>query len=586
MTRRRETFLALLAAGLVLALLAVFAIELSGAQAGTQARSRSAARARLREQSVLFHQQSAFAATLIDGLFETVETEVQVGAPVYGTRNVARRTLDENRGLNLYLALLGPRGKVLAHSSGFTAQARANLRASAALALVRAGRPYGLGNLLPYGKSRVIDFAVTLPTRRYGRRTLVAAFSPVLMSTWARGVLSDIRGVPGASKFLLDGDDVVLASTSPAIRAYSRVTAPSRVKALARPSGHLNGQQFDEASVSNSGWRTVLAAPDGAPVKGASGPGDWLPWAILVAFALVALVALLLAARWIRAARAVREAKSQLELVNHELAATIQMLERRADALARSNTELEQFASIASHDLQEPLRKVRTFIEQLSVTDYDRLSEQGRDYAQRANLAAARMQDLIEDLLMLSRVATHGRQFAPVDLGRITREVLEDLELQVQGSGAQVIVGGLPTISADAPQLRQLMQNLISNALKFRRQGVAPEVRIDSKTAGGTVQVTVRDNGIGFDPRYSERIFRVFERLNGRSEYPGTGIGLALCRKIAERHGGSVVADSEPGVGSTLTVTLPLSRREEGSTGPDPIEDLGPRAPRERFAHA
>jgi light-regulated signal transduction histidine kinase (bacteriophytochrome) len=168
------------------------------------------------------------------------------------------------------------------------------------------------------------------------------------------------------------------------------------------------------------------------------------------------------------------------------------------------------------------------------------------------------MQKLIEDLLKFSRVATHGRPFEEVDLAQLADEVIEDLEAQVQSSGAVVQVGALPVISADPLQMRQLLQNLISNALKFRRPDVSPEVTVAAEVRGDKVQIVVSDNGIGFEPRYSRRIFRVFERLHGRGEYPGTGIGLALCRKIAERHDGMIVADGEPGVGSTFTVTLPL----------------------------
>jgi signal transduction histidine kinase len=218
------------------------------------------------------------------------------------------------------------------------------------------------------------------------------------------------------------------------------------------------------------------------------------------------------------------------------------------------------------------------------VTDADNLSEKGHDYLRRANAAAERMQKLIEDLLRFSRVATHGRPFAPVNLRTIAEEVLSDLEAQVEQAEAVVEIGQLPTISADALQMRQLMQNLISNAIKFRRPGVVPEVKIESETEGETARITVTDNGIGFEPEYSRRIFRVFERLHGRSEYPGTGIGLALCRKIAERHGGTVVAESEPGVGSVFTVTLPLHQKEEVLIPPAPLEHDDDTAPEE--AHA
>jgi signal transduction histidine kinase len=251
-------------------------------------------------------------------------------------------------------------------------------------------------------------------------------------------------------------------------------------------------------------------------------------------------------------------ARAAEQRLNDELAA-------RAIELERSNAELEQFASIASHDLQEPLRKVTTFTQRVVTTEAEQLSERGRDYLDRANSAAARMQKLIEDLLTFSRVATHGRAFAPVDLARLTAEVLEDLETAVEQSGAAVLVGALPTIYADELQMRQLIQNLLTNALKFRREATTPEIAIDGLVRDGTAEITVSDNGIGFDPQYSDRIFRVFERLHGRSEYDGTGIGLALCRKIAERHGGTVIAHGVPQGGATFTVVVPVDQRPEAT---------------------
>jgi light-regulated signal transduction histidine kinase (bacteriophytochrome) len=269
------------------------------------------------------------------------------------------------------------------------------------------------------------------------------------------------------------------------------------------------------------------------------------------------------------------DAKVSLEEVNDELAdsnralgRSNEELERHARELVRSNAELDQFASIASHDLQEPLRKVRTFTERISETEADTLSERGIDYLRRANASAERMQTLIEDLLRYSRVSSQERPFAPVDLRRVTEDVLEDLSEHVNRTGAIVRVGSLPTIKADAPQMRQLLQNLISNAVKFRRESVTPEVDVESKVESGWVTITVRDNGIGFDPQYSRRIFRVFERLHGRGTYPGTGIGLALCRRIAERHGGTIVARSVPDEGSTFTVTMQTQRTEAVSDAP------------------
>jgi signal transduction histidine kinase len=220
------------------------------------------------------------------------------------------------------------------------------------------------------------------------------------------------------------------------------------------------------------------------------------------------------------------------------------------------------------------------------VMEADQLSDKGRDYLHRVNAAAERMQRLIEDLLKFSRVATHGRAFAPVDLARITREVLVDLESVVERTGGIVRVGALPTIYADEPQIRQLIQNLLSNALKFCRDGVAPEVSINSKVLDSIAEITVRDKGIGFDPEYSERIFRVFERLNGRSQYPGTGVGLALCRKIAERHGGTIVADGAPDLGAIFTVTIPIEQREEAPYQPDHAHDHAAPSDKETYAAA
>jgi light-regulated signal transduction histidine kinase (bacteriophytochrome) len=263
------------------------------------------------------------------------------------------------------------------------------------------------------------------------------------------------------------------------------------------------------------------------------------------------------------AERNLADANTRLEFVNRELEDSNSELQRRAAELARSNAELDQFASIASHDLQEPLRKVRTFTEQLATTESERLSERGVDYLARANRAAERMQGLIQDLLQFSRVTTNPRPFVSVDLGQVAAEVLEDLSLEIESAGTAVSVGELPSLRADPLQMRQLVLNLVSNAIKFRREQTSSEVSIHAEVAGDVVTLTVADNGIGFEPQYSTRIFKVFERLHGRTEYPGTGIGLALCQKIVARHGGEIVAEGRLGEGATFTVTLPVEQPVE-----------------------
>ncbi len=238
-------------------------------------------------------------------------------------------------------------------------------------------------------------------------------------------------------------------------------------------------------------------------------------------------------------------------------------LEKQAAELARSNAELEQFAYVASHDLQEPLRKILAFSDRLKTKCADTLSDEGRDYLGRMNNAASRMQTLIHDLLTLSRVATQPHPYGPVDLQDIAKNVVSDLESRMERLNGRVEIGVLPAIIADRPQMTQLFQNLIGNALKFSRPGVPPLVRVSSEyisneDAPPACRILFEDNGIGFDEKHVNRIFQVFQRLHGRGEYEGSGIGLSICRKIAERHGGSVTAASKPGEGSKFTVILPL----------------------------
>jgi signal transduction histidine kinase len=240
-----------------------------------------------------------------------------------------------------------------------------------------------------------------------------------------------------------------------------------------------------------------------------------------------------------------------------------EQLERVAAQLEASNRELQQFASVASHDLQEPLRKIVVFGDRLKAKFGDQLGDQGNDYIARMMNAAGRMQTLIDDLLEFSRVVTRARPFVAVDLGEIVREVLGDLEVAIEAKGAVVDVGDLPTIQADPTQVRQVFQNLISNAMKFQGEGAVPHVAIRAVAASCAGapgwSVTVRDNGIGFEQQHAERIFAPFQRLHGRSEFTGSGIGLAIVRRIVERHGGTIAAEGNPGQGACFTILLPAS---------------------------
>ncbi|MBC8031565.1 MAG: PAS domain S-box protein [Pyrinomonadaceae bacterium] len=248
-----------------------------------------------------------------------------------------------------------------------------------------------------------------------------------------------------------------------------------------------------------------------------------------------------------------------------------------SDKLERSNRELQDFAQVASHDLQEPLRKILSFGDRLKTKAGESLDQDSQDYLQRMTNAAARMQTLITDLMAFSRVETKGQPFIPVDLGVIAREVSADLEARIEQTGGRVEIGELPTLDADPMQMRQLLQNLIGNSLKYFRAGVPPAVRVysqrldargsesmdESALARQPWQIFVVDNGIGFDEKYLDRIFTVFQRLHKKGEYEGTGVGLAICRKIVDRHSGMITARSSPSQGATFVVTLPVIQPKE-----------------------
>jgi PAS domain S-box-containing protein len=235
-------------------------------------------------------------------------------------------------------------------------------------------------------------------------------------------------------------------------------------------------------------------------------------------------------------------------------------VQERTAELERKNRELQDFAFIAAHDLNEPLRKIQTFGSLLEAKSADRLDQQQRDYISRITGSANRMQELLAALLSYSRIESKGEEFRPAPLDDVVRDAIADLEVTIQRARAKVSVGPMPTVTGDPSQLRQLFQNLIGNALKYRRTEAPPVIKVHSEEGDGHCLIFVEDNGIGFDEKYLDKIFQPFQRLHGKNEYSGTGIGLAVCRKVAERHGGTVTAKSTPGKGSTFIVTLPVNR--------------------------
>ncbi len=244
-------------------------------------------------------------------------------------------------------------------------------------------------------------------------------------------------------------------------------------------------------------------------------------------------------------------------LRNSELAQAREAIEQKARELARSNKELEQFAYVVSHDLQEPLRMVSSYLELIEKRYASRLDEAGHQFIGFAVDGAKRMQTLIHDLIAYSRVGTREKPFSPTDLEGVLADALDNLRIAIQESGASVTHDPLPTLAADSTQLLQLFQNLIGNAIKFRRNDAPPAIHVSARRQGGDWEFGIRDNGIGIKPEFFDRIFMVFQRLHDLQEYPGTGIGLAVCKKIVERHGGRIWVESEPGKGSAFQFTIP-----------------------------
>lgn len=262
--------------------------------------------------------------------------------------------------------------------------------------------------------------------------------------------------------------------------------------------------------------------------------------------------------------RHAKRAKIELQRANSDLEdkvkARTEVLEHYAEELNRSNRELEDFAFVASHDLQEPLRKIRAFGDRIEKNHSQQLDEKGLDYLARMTSAAKRMSTLITDLLELSRVTTRAKPFELNDLNEILQYVQDDLEIAIKESHAVVDIAPLPKLICDASQIHQLFLNLISNALKFRAPGLTPEVKI---TVDETLFMeqkaytfVIEDNGIGFEQEYAEKIFSPFQRLHDRNQYAGTGIGLTVCRRIVERHSGVISASAEQGKGAKFSITL------------------------------
>jgi signal transduction histidine kinase len=546
-----------------------------------------------REAEKGFGAEAAISAQLAASLFTTSATSgAAAAAKAFGgpTVDVGSLTSNARKSRAAYILILDRDGKLIAASRGTPASVRArptNLPVHIRAALAGAT---SLSDELPLGagKGYVLEWALPFETP-FGRRVEVSALDPTLIFNFLSSYLGGTRGEASGRAYVLDSQNHIVAASRTAAKPGDRLKVPALLDSLvAGPKGAYKEagveRYFVSAPVQGSTWRVVLSVPTSRLYPVLAGSRSWFLFAVLGAFALAGAASLLFFRRALRNGAELAATNSELTSVNATLEARVAertaAAEDRAKELARSNAELEQFSSVASHDLQEPLRKIRMFGDRLRETLGDGLSEGPAADLARMQNAAERMQRLIDDLLEFSRVTHRGKEFERVDLGKVTEEVIADLEARVVELNASLDVADLPVIEADRTQMRQLMQNLVGNALKFHREGERPVIRIRSEVlaahpprflgeaaAGDRCVITVQDNGIGFDEKHAERVFHAFERLHNRTAYEGTGIGLSIARKIVWRHGGHITASSAPEQGATFTVTLPLTHTNGSDEG-------------------
>jgi len=498
---------------------------------------------------------SLFSVTVAGAASEAVKT-------FGGTVTDATVTTYARRSKLAYAFIVDSRGRVLASSEGTPVQARAHAGDLVSTLARNPSAKSWLSGLTAFKGKHVIEWALPFQTP-HGKRVEIESLDASALSGFFSHYLSDSSGSRQRIGYVVDGDGSVIADSSGRSPVGARLG-----NAL---SGRLDGGRYQGGSgerysavarLAGSDWRVILTEPTTVLYPALAGSSSWILYAALAAFAVVALVALLLLRRILIASDRIAAANEGLNELNvtleERVAERTAVAEQRAHELARSNSELEQFASVASHDLQEPLRKIRMYCGRLPRRLGSSISEEAGVDLARIQGAAERMQQLIDDLLSFARVSSRQRDFQAVDLNTVVAEVVSDLEGSIEAAGASINVGQLPVVAADHLQMRQLLQNLLSNAIKFQREGTRPEIRITADVVDARWRISVQDNGIGFDTKYAERIFSAFERLHGRAEFDGTGIGLSIARKIAWRHGGDLTATSTIGAGSTFTLTLPL----------------------------
>jgi signal transduction histidine kinase len=521
----------------VLMIFALGALGMLGAAAYGLAHAQHGQRTELERR---FRGRAQLGAALVGSLFSaSAPGQQQQAAQRYGRPKVDPLRLDRQASAagSVFLAIAEPSGKLVAASSRAPANLEATLTAKP-MFFQRAltSGSYGLSGITPAG-----SILSALPFKGLaGLRVQVSAIPATLLGAFLGGTLKQVSTTSASESLILDDRGGVIAEKGRSERTGRRLQDARLRRGLASGAAYgtlSDDRLFTTRPVGSTGWRLVLVASSSTVFQPISGSNRSLPWIILVIGALALAAVGVLLQRTLDTAAQVRVANTELE---------------------RSNDDLERFAYVASHDLSEPLRTIGGFGGLIDRRYGERLDEEGRAMLGHITAGAARLQALIDGLLSYARVSTAPRHVESVDLDEVAREVLSGIAPAVAERDAQIDVQPLPSVEGERGQLAQLLQNLILNAVKFTADDVTPQVAISARSIhDGRWEIRIADNGVGIAPEQVDRIFEMFQRGTADRTRAGTGIGLALCLRIVERHGGRIRVEPNEGGGSSFVFDLP-----------------------------
>ncbi len=521
-----------------------------GVGAWQLALSQSRAREQLR---ITYDNRATVAVGVLDSIFQFAfsQSGVLADEQFAGRVEPAALAAYAKRGQLVYAAITDAGGHVIAASPGTPPHPGAGVLAAATK------NGLGIADLTTVGDTEVVESAVAF---QKGARVLVSASPATTFRAFLSASLKPLAPTAGDEAYVVDGHGNVLGAASP-----DRRPPPPDPKLLRRLGRSMNGvytqagaqRYFVSAVEPDTHWHVVVSAPTSVLYRSASGTSRWLPWVILGVLGVALLAIGVLVRRSLAAGTQLAVVNSQLEASQERLRDRAVELQSSNAELQRSNSDLEQFAYVASHDLSAPLRAVAGFSQLLGVRYQGRLDDDADQFITHMQDGVGRMQRIIDDLLAYSRVDRSGMRGEPIDLDAVLDEVLHGLAPEIEERDAVITRDPLGAAFGEPGQLAQVLQNLITNGMKFTAAGVRPSVHVSSSRLGDRVRVSVRDNGIGVDPEHTERIFKMFQRLHSSDEHPGTGIGLAIAQKIIDRHGGQIAVEPAPGGGTIFAFDIP-----------------------------